>query len=191
MRSARHYHGTSSNLPATKRKQLKSSFFCLPTMLHWTCQCKQNVKFTKSRGIIWHIKLPAYTVDCQWWLSERHLGMIPRGLCSFWYLGLYMAFYLERALKCCKEPLWTFQGVFHFNIIDGPYCQCKQNVKFTKSRGSYDISSYLDIGKVSKYEVIFFQYKLKVKIYKRLARMDMQQILEIFYGKTWLSSFVA
>ena len=121
VRTARHYHGTSSNLPATKRKQLKSSFFCLPTMLHWTCQCKQNVKFTKSRGIIWHIKLPAYTVDCQWWLSESHLGMIPRGLCSFWYLGLYMAFYLERALKCCKEPLWTFQGVFHFNIIDGPY----------------------------------------------------------------------
>ena len=57
VRTARHYHGTSSNLPATKRKQLKSSFFCLPTMLHWTCQCKQNVKFTKSRGIIWHIKL--------------------------------------------------------------------------------------------------------------------------------------
>ena len=56
-RAARHYHGTSSNLPATKRKQLKSSFFCQPTMLHWTCQCKQNVKFTKSRGIIWHIKL--------------------------------------------------------------------------------------------------------------------------------------
>ena len=48
---------------------------------------------------------------------------------------------------------------------------------------SYDISSYLDIGKVSKYEVVFFQYKLKVKIYKRLARMDMQQILEFFMEK--------
>ena len=49
-RAARHYHGTSSNLPATKRKQLKSSFFCQPTMLHWTCQCKQNVKFIQKAG---------------------------------------------------------------------------------------------------------------------------------------------
>ena len=49
-RAARHYHGTSSNLPATKRKQLKSSFFCQPTMLHWTCQCKQNVKYYKKPG---------------------------------------------------------------------------------------------------------------------------------------------
>ena len=138
-----------------------------------------------------------YTVDRQWCSSERHLGKIPMPWIrySFWG-GLSEVVHLERHI--CFFPWGLSKEYFAVTSLT---VHGKQNVKFTKSRGSYlwhiKLCTYLDIGNVSKYEVIFFFNTSLGKqaegenIYKRLARMDMQQILEIFYGKTWLSSFAA